>query len=235
MKRAVWIRDFVERVERAGTGSHNWVRLKERIRSSSARDIRKLIRQGGCKLAPRVGSDGWGNAAHQLVYPFCEDDTGRMPVQRHQSVLGVGGVGINWVSESVRVGETRFQQLEERVDGWRREGKWSLGVGAYGWFFGRLGYEIYETSLRTAARELRAVVEFSGGNELEQSSPMMMVVNIVVVIVNDVVLNYEPKYDLRGAILFFLGLILKYVNLPNEVQTESFFRERKLQLIRSQT
>ena len=84
-------------------------------------------------------------------------------------------------------------------------------MGAYGWFFGRLGYEIYETSLRTAAQELRAVVEFSGGDELEQSSPMMMVVNIVVVIVNDVVLNSEPKYDLGvqwGLSFFFSRLIL---------------------------
>ena len=53
---------------------------------------------------------------------------------------------------------------------------------------------------------------------------MMMVVNIVVVIVNDVVLNSEPKYDLGvhgGLSSFFFTPDL--MNLPNEVQTESFF------------
>ena len=45
MKRAVWIRDFVERVECSGTGSHGRVRLKERMRSFSAGDIRKSIRK----------------------------------------------------------------------------------------------------------------------------------------------------------------------------------------------
>ena len=45
MERAVWIRDFVERVECSGTGSHGRVRLKERMRSFSAGDIRKSIRK----------------------------------------------------------------------------------------------------------------------------------------------------------------------------------------------